>query len=169
MSIARRNRQPELMDDPALDPAEHRRALTDLARINAVSGSASVLWPPLRRLARQLRRPVRVLDVATGRGDVPIALHHRAVRRGLSFELTGCDLSPIALQATADAVRAAGVPMQLLPLDAVRDPIPGCRSMPSATPFPAGSMRSFARSSCTIWTTPTPWRCCGGCGKPARG
>jgi hypothetical protein len=97
MSLAHRHRQPELMDDPALDPVEHRRALAGLARINAVSGSAKVLWPALRTLARQHARPLRVLDIATGSGDVPLALHRLAVKENLPITFAGCDLSPVAI------------------------------------------------------------------------
>ena len=74
--LARRECIPELMDDPALDPAEHRRALAGLARLNRVSDSPGVLWPAVRELARG--GPVRVLDVATGSGDVPRALAAKA-------------------------------------------------------------------------------------------
>ena len=54
MPLARRDRQPELMDDPALDPAEHRVALAALARINRISRSAGILWPAVKELARFL-------------------------------------------------------------------------------------------------------------------
>ena len=76
-----RERIPELMDDPAIDPTEHRRALAALARINRVTNSAGVLWPVIPVLARELNRAVRVLDVATGSGDVPARLLARAAER----------------------------------------------------------------------------------------
>src|SRR6476469_8228362 len=98
-----RDRIPELMDDPALDPGEHRRALAGLARLNAVSNSAGVLWPPIKRLAKELGRPVRVLDVATGSGDVPRALLARAKRAGVALEAVGCDISPTAVAAAEAA------------------------------------------------------------------
>ena len=83
-----RDLQPELMDDPALSADEHRRALRGLTRLNALSGSANVLWPAVRKLARELGRPVRILDVATGAGDVPLQLCVRAARAG--FQYGGC-------------------------------------------------------------------------------
>lgn len=92
-----RERVPELMDDPAIDPAEHRRALTALARINRVTNSAGLLWPPIQHLAVQLGRTVRVLDVATGSGDVPAGLVAKAKRSGVSLEAAGCDVSPTAI------------------------------------------------------------------------
>jgi 2-polyprenyl-3-methyl-5-hydroxy-6-metoxy-1,4-benzoquinol methylase len=120
MSLARRHRQPELMDDPALDPAEHRRALAGLARINAVSGSAKVLWPALRKLAVQLNRPLRVLDIATGRGDVPLALLRHAERENRPITFAGCDLSAVAIEV---ANRAASA-VKFFTLDVLNDPLP---------------------------------------------
>src|SRR4051812_15962478 len=96
-----RDRIPELMDDPAIDPAEHRRALAGLARLNRFSNSVGVLWPAISKLAKQLQRTVRVLDVATGSGDVPRKLLARARRAGVSLEVSGCDISPTAIEAAS--------------------------------------------------------------------
>jgi len=120
MSLARRHRQPELMDDPALDPAEHRRALAGLARINAVSGSAKLLWPAIRHLARTTNRPLKVFDIATGSGDVPAALHRQAIRENLPIEFAGCDISPVAVEVAS----RSGSPVQVFSLDVLRDPLP---------------------------------------------
>jgi 2-polyprenyl-3-methyl-5-hydroxy-6-metoxy-1,4-benzoquinol methylase len=95
------------MDDPALDPAEHRRALAGLARINAVSGSAKLLWPALRELAKRHARPLRILDIATGSGDVPSQLCRFAEREKLPLTFAGCDLSPLAIE-VAKRSAAAG-------------------------------------------------------------
>ena len=92
-----RERTNERMDDPTLDPVEHRRALAALARINRVSNSAGVLWPVLPVLARELKRPVRLLDVATGSGDVPARLVAKARRAGIALEVAGCDISATAI------------------------------------------------------------------------
>lgn len=117
--LARRECIPELMDDPALDPAEHRRALAGLARLNRVSDSPGVLWPAIRELARV--GPVRVLDVATGSGDVPRALAAKAARAGLTtVTFAGCDISPTAIDAAARA--APG--LSFFVHDAIRDPLP---------------------------------------------
>jgi SAM-dependent methyltransferase len=115
-----RERIAELMDDPALDPAEHRRALAGLARLNRVSGSAGVLWPPVRDLASELGRTVRVLDVATGAGDVPAGLLRKAAREGVALEVAGCDVSSTAIQ-QAGANCPAG---RFFVHDALRDPLP---------------------------------------------
>jgi 2-polyprenyl-3-methyl-5-hydroxy-6-metoxy-1,4-benzoquinol methylase len=63
-----------------------------------LSGSAEILWSPIERLARLKSRPIRVLDIATGGGDIPISLWRRAQRRGLAIEVAGCDVSPRAIE-----------------------------------------------------------------------
>ena len=76
-----RHRQlvPEIMDQPGLAPDRHHAALRGLSRINLLSGTARVLWPPLRELARETApRSARVLDLATGGGDVPLRLWRKA-------------------------------------------------------------------------------------------
>ena len=95
-----RNLQPEVMDQPGLDAAAHRHALSGLARINAFSRSASLLWPPLKRLAATLppNEPLRVLDIASGGGDVCLGLARKAERAGLALEIQGLDISPLAVE-----------------------------------------------------------------------
>ncbi len=115
-----RARIPELMDDPALDPVEHRRALAGLARLNRFSNSAGVLWPPILKLARELNRPLRVLDVATGSGDVPRELLRRATRAGVALDVAACDLSPTAI---AEANREPG-PVRFFGHDALHAALP---------------------------------------------
>jgi SAM-dependent methyltransferase len=85
------------MDQPDLSPSRHVHALQGLARINFWSRSAGILWPPLRALARQQPR-IRVLDVATGAGDVPIRLWRRARRCRLPIEIDACDISSVAVE-----------------------------------------------------------------------
>jgi 2-polyprenyl-3-methyl-5-hydroxy-6-metoxy-1,4-benzoquinol methylase len=119
-SLDARRRIPELMDDPALDPGEHRRALAGLARLNRFSNGAGVLWPSILKLARELKRPVRVLDVATGSGDVPCALLKRATRTGIKLEIAACDLSPTAI---AEASHEPG-PVRFFVHDVVHTPLP---------------------------------------------
>jgi 2-polyprenyl-3-methyl-5-hydroxy-6-metoxy-1,4-benzoquinol methylase len=119
-ALRRRERIPELMDDPAIDPAEHRRALAALARINRVSNSAGVLWPIIPVLARELDRPVRLLDVATGSGDVPGRLLARARRTGIALEVSACDVSATAI----DEARQRQPGIEFFIHDALRAPLP---------------------------------------------
>jgi SAM-dependent methyltransferase len=113
----------ELMDSPGLDRERHLEALDALARVNAVSLSAGRLWSEIARLGRAGVRPVRVLDVACGGGDMLAALARRSRRRGVDVELHGCDLNPVALErARAGAGGRLGVTFQTL--DVVDDPLP---------------------------------------------
>ncbi|MFM8702286.1 MAG: hypothetical protein ACKOHG_00140 [Planctomycetia bacterium] len=102
------SRQAELMDDPSLATADHLHALSALARINAFSGTAPQLAAAIRRLtaaALPLDRPLEIVDVACGGGDVTLALARRLARQQLgqgragsqdAIKLTGIDLSPRA-------------------------------------------------------------------------
>ncbi len=119
-----RDLQPELMDDPALPAEEHRRALAGLARLNSFSNSVGVLWPSVKRLARELGRPIKILDVATGGGDVPLGLCARAKRAGVEVEVHACDISPVALETAAARTRAAGATVHYFPADALGEPLP---------------------------------------------
>src|SRR5579872_5510388 len=96
-SLKSRERIPELMDNPALDPVEHQSALKALARINRYSKSVGILWPTIRTLARELGRPLRILDVATGSGDIPTGLIAKATAKKIRLEIAGCDISPTAI------------------------------------------------------------------------
>jgi SAM-dependent methyltransferase len=99
-----------MIDQPDLDATRHQHALRGLERINWWSRSARVLWPPIRALAGHHNNlPLRVLDIATGAGDVPIRLWHRAQRSGVKLQLAGCDRSPRAIeyaQARAESGKA---------------------------------------------------------------
>jgi 2-polyprenyl-3-methyl-5-hydroxy-6-metoxy-1,4-benzoquinol methylase len=116
--------QPEVMDQPDLDHDEHLRALRGLERINWWTDSAGILWGPIRRLARGAGPPLRVLDLATGAGDVPLRLWKRAVRRGLALEVAGCDLSPRAIDYARGSAQHQGAPVSFFPLDALTAPLP---------------------------------------------
>jgi SAM-dependent methyltransferase len=96
--LEQRRLQPEVMDQPNLDHAQHVRALHGLARINWWSRSARILWPQLLRQARATNEPLRVLDLATGAGDVPIGLSRLAHCCGIRLQIDGCDLSSVAIE-----------------------------------------------------------------------
>lgn len=124
-TLSRRRKQPELMDDPALSPAAHAQALRGLERINRWSSSAQILWPPILELARQAGPAgLRLLDVASGGGDVPIQLWREAQRHGVKLHIEGCDRSDHAVAFAQAAARAAGAEVRFFTLDALRQPIP---------------------------------------------
>lgn len=118
----RRVLTPELMDDPKLDPAEHAAALRGLARLNALSRSDAILWPSILDLARRAGGRLSVLDIATGSGDVPIALARRAQREGVALDLHACDISDTALAHAKERADRHSVRMHLFRHDAVQQP-----------------------------------------------
>jgi SAM-dependent methyltransferase len=113
------------MDQPGLDPSQHMRALRGLARVNRISASDRILWRPLAALLRaKPGRPLCVLDIATGGGDVPIRLWQRARRAGVAIDLTGVDVSPTAIDHARANARRVGAKVDFATLDALHDPLP---------------------------------------------
>lgn len=110
------------MDDPSLEPALHTGALRGLERINAVSVTARALWRPLRRLAGT--RPLRVLDIACGAGDVAIGLRQRARREGLPIEVAACDMSARAVAHARGRAEERGADVEFFTCDVLKDEFP---------------------------------------------
>ncbi len=117
--------EPELMDDPNLEKNLHRQALQGLRRINRISGSAGILWPSIRHLAHQSPGgSLRILDIATGSGDVPIALWWKAQQDGLSIEMNGCDKSPEAIDYARQSADESAARIQFFTWDVLANGIP---------------------------------------------
>jgi SAM-dependent methyltransferase len=113
------------MDQPGLDSAAHASALHGLGRINRVSRSAAILWPSLAELIGGKRGgPIRVLDLASGGGDVAIALARRAARAGLDLRIDGCDISPVAVEFAGRRAEDAKVPVRFFRLNVLEESIP---------------------------------------------
>jgi 2-polyprenyl-3-methyl-5-hydroxy-6-metoxy-1,4-benzoquinol methylase len=128
-SLRQRNLQPEIMDRPGLDADAHHQALNGIARINWVSSSDGILWPSIRDLCRERQkagdnRPVRVLDVATGGGDVPVGVWQRGKRKGIPLEVAGCDFSPLAIEHAKQTAQRAGADVSFFQLDLLNESIP---------------------------------------------
>jgi 2-polyprenyl-3-methyl-5-hydroxy-6-metoxy-1,4-benzoquinol methylase len=128
-SLRQRHLQAEIMDRPDIDAGAHHRALEGIARINLISASPLILWPPIRDLCRERQRagdgrPVRVLDVATGGGDVAARLWRRAKRKGLPLELTGCDVSAVAIEHARQTAARMKADVSFFRLDLFTEPIP---------------------------------------------
>jgi len=107
-SLARRDLQPELMDQPDLEAGRHQQALSGLARTNWLGGISGTLWRRIRRLSAAQKRgaELSLCDIGSGAGDVAVGLWRRAARDGVKLHVTGYDISPLAVaaaQARADA------------------------------------------------------------------
>jgi SAM-dependent methyltransferase len=113
------------MDQPGLAPELHASALRAVARVNAVSLALPQLWRRVRRYLKTADRPLRILDLATGSGAVPIGLARRARRAGLAVEAAGCDFSPFAVAFARAEARRARVTAEFFEWDLVRQGVPG--------------------------------------------
>ena len=123
--LARRHRQPELMDQPEIEAATHAHALSGLARVNWFSRSAAIFWPALRRLLREQHpRPLRVLDVACGGGDVTVSLAKRARGARVAIQMEGCDMSDTALEIARRRAAKASEAVKFILHDVLQQPLP---------------------------------------------
>ena len=122
--LACRSLGPELMDDAALDAGRHTRALDALRTVNLVSGTAGRVWREVLRLRPSVGRPLRVLDVACGGGDVVVALARRATRAGMPLEVHGCDRSETALAYARERAERRGVEARFFELDVLEAATP---------------------------------------------
>jgi 2-polyprenyl-3-methyl-5-hydroxy-6-metoxy-1,4-benzoquinol methylase len=135
-SVAQRRRVPEIMDQSDLAPESHVHALRGLARINGWSGSARLLWRLIFAGARRWSvQRLSMLDVATGGGDVPIRLWHKARRAGLELVIAGCDRSPQAIAYAQRNARARRADIDFFPWDVVENSLPGEYDIVSASLF----------------------------------
>jgi len=126
-TLDRRNRQPELMDQPGLDEGLHAHALRSLSRINVVSRTSAMIWEPIRDLARQTApaQPLRILDVACGGGDVALGLAQFAQRAGVPVHVDGCDINAVAVAHAREATGRRQISnVGFFQHDALKSPLP---------------------------------------------
>jgi SAM-dependent methyltransferase len=96
----------ELMDDPLVGFDEFRACLVDLALVNLLTLAHR---PTLRFLdgllphARALGRPLEIVDVGSGYGDLLREIAKWARRRGVAVSLTGVDRNPWSRRAAMEA------------------------------------------------------------------
>lgn len=92
----------EIIDEPGkADREEISRNLRDIARANRWLGGTRVV---LSHLDRLIGRPpagqlIRILDMATGSADIPVAIADWAKRRGLEVRITAVDRNPAVIEA----------------------------------------------------------------------
>jgi 2-polyprenyl-3-methyl-5-hydroxy-6-metoxy-1,4-benzoquinol methylase len=115
------------MDQPGLDRDAHHHALDGLRAANAVSRTSQVIWRGIRDsgVVRTNGRPLRILDIATGGGDVAIGVARLAARQGIAVEMHGCDINATAVEyarSVADRAKLSGT--KFFQLNALVDPLP---------------------------------------------
>jgi SAM-dependent methyltransferase len=109
----------EYLDDPAVGARVAKQSMGDVARSNALFGGAHAVLAELDDLLRPTdgARPVSLLDVGTGLGDIPARVRTRAAERGVAVCTVGLDTSEALALAAHDAM------LPVLRADARRLPI----------------------------------------------
>lgn len=98
----------ELLDDPAAPAGAVEASLRNIARSNRWFGGAAALRFGLGRMLDALPRgrPISLLDLGTGFGDMPGVAVAWGARRGVRIRPIGLELNPVA----ARLARARGLP-----------------------------------------------------------
>ncbi|MFM7057840.1 MAG: methyltransferase domain-containing protein, partial [Planctomycetota bacterium] len=147
-----RQRQPEWMDDPQLDAGLHAAALAGLRRIHWFIGTAGALWGAVRRAAGgrgvggaevgggvragagvsggggTVSGVLRILDLASGGGDLAVAIAERCRASGLAAVVHGCDISGTAVARARHLAEERGVSgVEFFRLDVLEDAWPESR------------------------------------------
>lgn len=88
----------EILDDPAVEPSDREHSLRDVERSNVLFGGRRAVMLSLRPLFDELARAsttsrpeASLLDVGTGRADLPWRAREIARRRGLALRTVALD------------------------------------------------------------------------------
>lgn len=98
----------ELLDVPGAEPeADLRHSLRDIRLANLIGQGTAVVLHYLGALTRDwpAGRPLTVLDIATGSGDIPLAVCRWARRRGIAVQILATDISPEVIAAARTVVK----------------------------------------------------------------
>lgn len=120
-SLSVRERQAEWMDAPDADPALLEKSFRYIRRINTLLGYTRATLSNLKQFSRGWTRgeTIRVLDLATGSGDIPQAILRWSGTQGFDVRVVGADLLP---DAAADAVVRCGGRLRIVRADALKLP-----------------------------------------------
>jgi 2-polyprenyl-3-methyl-5-hydroxy-6-metoxy-1,4-benzoquinol methylase len=123
-----RQQQPEWMDEPQLDAALHHQALAGLRRVHWWSGTEGALWGAMSgalHAAAAGGSGLKILDLASGGGDLALGIAARCQRQGLRAVVHGCDISATAVaRAQRLAVERGLANVRFFQLDVITDAYP---------------------------------------------
>ena len=123
--LKERDFKTERMDDPSLAVKDHHQALRGLERVNKVSFTVSSFFGVLEAFARvHTLTSLRILDIATGSGDIPIGLAELAKKKGYKWNIYGSDLSENALEHARARATQKGVAVDFFQLDLINHALP---------------------------------------------
>jgi SAM-dependent methyltransferase len=106
IDFTERSKQDELMDSEPVGFEEFRACLSDLARVNRLTLAYRPTLAFFDRLlpsGRGLGRPIEVVDIGSGYGDMLRRIDAWALRCGVDVSLTGVDLNPWSRRCAAEA------------------------------------------------------------------
>lgn len=107
LDFTERSTRTELMDTEAVGFEEFRACLVDLARVNRLTLAYRPTLAFFDRLLATRRvhasRPLAIVDVGSGYGDMLRQIDAWAKRRGVAVSLTGIDLNPWSRRAASEA------------------------------------------------------------------
>lgn len=110
--VPARRHGPELIDLPpeSYSLSEYVGSLADIRKVNRFLGDYHATLKFFSALAAGIavssERPVRVLDVATGSADIPVAIVKWARRHGIKVVVTAVDINPLAVREAAAFAQA---------------------------------------------------------------
>jgi ubiquinone/menaquinone biosynthesis C-methylase UbiE len=92
--LTTRQREPEWMDAPNVDPQLLRDSLAFIRKINRMLGYTRATLSHLERFSRSWKpgEKIRLIDFATGSADIPQAILKWADQRGFDVEIVAVDL-----------------------------------------------------------------------------
>ncbi len=97
MLTPKRRRGVEILDDPSSDPALADRSLRDIALANTLFGGRRAVLREVRPFLVEHRRddtsagPLSMLDIGTGRGDIPASVARLASALGVALVTIGLE------------------------------------------------------------------------------
>lgn len=106
--LPRRSDVRERLDNPAQHMSELRGNLRDIRHLNAWFGGTRLA---VRSVEQELagQKCARLLDVATGSADIPLALSRWSAAYGVPLEIVGADLSPEVLAEARRHIIQSGI------------------------------------------------------------
>lgn len=118
-----RTQELEHLDEPDFPAARKVAIVRALHHFNRLTRAYDrflhVLEPLIRDVHATEARPVRVLELASGSGELALALADRARRRGLPVEITGSDVLPEHVDAARARAGQVDAPVRFEVIDAL--------------------------------------------------
>lgn len=123
--LVKRQLQPELMDGPGLNSIEHAQALHGLRRLNIVSRAHHQLWRAIvEHTGVKSGGQLRILDVASGGGDIAMGIWTLARKGGVKLQILGLDSSPTACVEASQRCQFAGKSIAFSCTDVTKESLP---------------------------------------------